>query len=94
MTEVTWHTHPLFSQYNFVCTQLLSFVQLFVTPWAVACQAPLFMKFSRQEYWRELPFPLPVDFPDPGIKPLYPMSPALGGDSISLSHLGSPFSQY
>ena len=32
--------------------QLLSCVQLFVTPWTVACQAPLSMEFSRQEYWR------------------------------------------
>ena len=34
-----------------------SHVQLFATPWAVACQAPLSMKFSRQEYWSGLPFP-------------------------------------
>ena len=39
------------------------------TPWAVACQAPLSMGFSRQEYWSELPFPSPGDLPDPGIKP-------------------------
>ena len=31
----------------------------FVTPWTVTCQAPLFMGFSRQEYWRGLPFPSP-----------------------------------
>ena len=30
-----------------------------VTPWTVACQAPLFMGFSRQEYWSGLPFPSP-----------------------------------
>ena len=29
------------------------------TPWTVACQAPLFMGFSRQEYWSGLPFPSP-----------------------------------
>ena len=29
-------------------------------PWTVACQAPLFMGFSRQEYWSELPFPSSV----------------------------------
>ena len=34
------------------CTQSLSCVWLFVTPWTVACQAPLSMGFSRQEYWR------------------------------------------
>ena len=35
----------------------LSHVQLFVTPWTVAYQAPLSMEFSRQEYWSGLPFP-------------------------------------
>ena len=30
------------------------------TPWTVACQAPLSMGFSRQEYWSGLPFPSPV----------------------------------
>ena len=38
---------------------VLSHVQLFVTPWTVAYQAPLSMEFSRQEYWSELPFPSP-----------------------------------
>ena len=41
---------------------------LFATPWTVVCQAPLFMKFSRQEHWNGLPFPFPGDFPDPAIK--------------------------
>ena len=41
-------------------------VWLLATPWTVACQAPLSMDFSRQEYWSGLPFPLPVDLPDPG----------------------------
>ena len=45
-------------------------------PWAVACQAPLSMEFSRQEYWSRLPFPTPGDLPDPEIKH---MSPALAG---------------
>ena len=47
----------------------LSRVQLFVTPWIAAHQAPLSMRFSMQEYWSGLPFPSPGDFPDPGIKP-------------------------
>ena len=59
--------------------QLLSHVQLFVTLWTVAHQAPLSMGFSRQEYWRELPFPSPGDFPNPGIKS---GSPALRADSL------------
>ena len=37
----------------------LSCVRLFVTPWTVAHQAPLSMRFSRQEYWSGLPFPTP-----------------------------------
>ena len=54
----------------------LSWVQLFVTPWTVTCQTPLFMGFSKQDYWSGLPFPPPGDFPDSGIKP---MSPILAG---------------
>ena len=52
---------------------------LFATPWTVACQAPLSMEFSRQEYWSEYPFPSPGDLPNPGIKP---RSPALQADSL------------
>ena len=42
------------------------------TPWTVACQAPLSMGFSRQEYWSGLLFPSPGDLPNPGIKPTSP----------------------
>ena len=35
---------------------MLSHVPLFATPWTIARQAPLFMEFSRQEYWSGLPF--------------------------------------
>ena len=45
-----------------------SCVRPFVTLWTIACQAPLSMGFSRQEYWSNLPFPTPVDLPDPGIE--------------------------
>jgi len=48
-------------------------------PMNVACQAPLSMAFSRQEYWSGLPFPPPEDLPDSGIKPMSLMSPALAG---------------
>ena len=57
---------------------MLSCVQFFVTSWTVARQAPLSMRFTRQEYWSELPFLPPGDLPDPGIKP---ESPALQRDS-------------
>ena len=52
----------------------------FETPWTVACQAPLSMGFSRQEYWRGLPFPSPGDLPDPGIEARYP---AVQADSLT-----------
>ena len=53
----------------------------FATPWTVACQAPLSMGFSRQEYWSGLPLPSPGELPDPGIKP---KSPALQADSFTI----------
>ena len=45
-----------------------SHVRLFVAPWTVARQAPLSMRFSRQEYWSGLQFPFPGDLPNPGIE--------------------------
>ena len=65
----------------------LSCVRLFVTPWTVACQAPLSMGFSRQEYWSGLPFPSPGDLPSPGIEP---GSPALEGDALTSEPPGKP----
>ena len=56
-----------------------SHVQLLVTLWTVACQAPLSMIFSKQEYWSGLPSPPPGDLPDPRSKPVSLMSPALAG---------------
>ena len=58
-----------------------------VTPWTVACQAPLSMGFSRQEYWSRLPFPSPGDLPNPGIEP---GSPALQADSLPNELQGKP----
>ena len=46
-----------------------SHVRLSETLWIIACQAPLSMGFSRQEYWSGLPCPPPGVFPNPGIKP-------------------------
>ena len=47
----------------------LSRVQLCVILWTVACQAPLSMRFSRQEYWTGLPCLPPGDLLNPGIEP-------------------------
>ena len=51
----------------------------FSTPWTRACQAPLSMEFSRQEYCSGLPCLSPGDLPDSGIEP---GSPALQADSL------------
>ena len=59
--------------------KMLSRVRLAATPRTVAYQAPPSVRFSRQEYWSELPFPSPGELPDPGIKP---KSPALQKDSL------------
>ena len=47
----------------------LSCVRLLATPWTVAHQAPPSMRFSRQEYWSELPWFLQVIFPTQGSNP-------------------------
>ena len=54
-------------------------------PMDSACQAPLSMEFSRQEYWSGLPCPPPGDLPDPGIEPMSLMSPALAGRFLTTS---------
>ena len=58
-----------------------------MTPWTVACQAPLSMEFSRQEYWNGLPFPSPGDLPSAVIEP---GSPALQADSLPSEPPGKP----
>ena len=59
----------------------------FVTPWTVACQAPLSMAFLRQEYWSGLPFPPAGDFPSSGIEP---WSPALADIFFTAEPPGKP----
>ena len=66
-------------------------VRFFVTLWAVACQAPLSMGFSRQEYWRGLSWPPPGDLPNPKIEPMSPVSPALASRFLPAEPLGKPF---
>ena len=62
-------TSPEFKNYDKVKVKSLSRVWLFAIPWTVVYQASLSMGFSRQEYWRGVPFPSPGDLPDPGIEP-------------------------
>ena len=74
-----------------VHVSVLSRVQLFVTPWTVACQAPVSMEFSRQEYWSGLVFPSPGNLPNLGIEPV---CPALQVGSLLLSNRDGPEFMY
>ena len=69
----------LFLQKVKVKCKSLRCVQIFVTAWTVACQSPLSMGSSRQEYWSGSPFPSSGDLSDPGIET---RSPVLQADSL------------
>ena len=62
----------------------------FETPWTVARQATLFMRFPRQEYWSGLPFPPLGDLPNPGTEPVSPCLLHWHAEPLLLSHRGSP----
>ena len=70
-------------------------VWLFVTPWTIPHEAPVSLRFSRQEHWSGLPCPPPGNLPDPGIEPASLTSPALAGRFLLASraskavHMGS-----
>ena len=57
------------------------------TPWTVACQAPLSMERSRQEYCSVLPVPPPGDLPYPRMEPT---SPALASGFLTTEPPGKP----
>ena len=67
---------------------MLSHVQLFKIPWTLACQIPLSIQFSWQEYWSGLLFPSPGDLLNTGMET---GSPALQADSLPSEPQGSPF---
>ena len=74
-----------------LCTTVIYFALCTTTvmynSWIVACQDPISMEFSRQNYWSGLPFPSPRDLPDSGIEP---GSPALQADSLLSEPPGKP----
>ena len=76
---------PFHNQKEVVC--VLSGVRLFATLWSVARQAPLSMRFSRQEYWSGLHFLLQGIFPTQGSNPT---SPALAGGLFTTEPAGKP----
>ena len=63
----------------------------FATPWTAACQPPLSMRFSRQEYWSGLPFPSPGHLPNWGIEPTSFMSPAFAGRFFTAAPPWKPY---
>ena len=70
--------------------------QLFVIQWTIACQAPLSMGFSRQEYWSGLPCSPPGDLPDPGIEPCGFFNRSCTGrqGSLPLAPPGKPMKEH
>ena len=58
-------TYVYIHLYTCVCVQSLRHIQLFAILWTVACQDPLSMGFSRQEYWSGLPISFPGDLSNP-----------------------------
>ena len=68
----------------------LSRVWLIATPWTAACQAPLSVEFSRQEYWSGSPSPTPGDLRYPGIEATSPVSCALVGEFFTTEPPGKP----
>ena len=81
------HVHFICAKSLHLCPSLQMDTNLFQI-WTVASQAPLSMRFSRQECWSGLPFISPGALPDPGVKPTSPVTPASQEDSYLLSHQG------
>ena len=84
----TFLTSILEDQRHVECVVLLCSVAqscLTAIPWTVAHQAPLFLGFSRPEYWSGLPGLPPGDLPNPGIQLLSLMSLAWAGRFFTIS---------
>ena len=80
--------HSSFDRHLEVKVKSPSHVWLSATPWTVAYQVPLSMRFSRQEYRSGLPLPSPGDLSDPGIEP---RSPALQAEALLPKPPGKPY---
>ena len=78
----------------YVCICVFSHIQLFVTPGTTACQAPLYMELSKQEYWSKLPFPTPGALPAPRIESEILHHLHWQADCLPQSHWESPGKVY
>ena len=81
------YSKPVFLCICSVCVRVSQSCPTLVTPWTIAHQAPLSMKFFRQEHWSELPLSSAGDLPNPGMEPRYP---ALQADSLPSEPPGKP----
>ena len=63
-----------------------------VHAWSGEHQAPLSMRFPRQEYWSGLSFPSPGDLPDSGIKLMSPACPAFADRFFTIEPCEKPLS--
>ena len=68
-----------------ICTSYCDVVVVVFQPLSRVCQAALFMRFSRREYWSRLPFPPPGELHDPRIEHAFLVSPALAGRFFTTS---------
>ena len=76
--------HLVFENKVFIYVHVCSVVSNFASPQTIACQDFFSVPgVAQEEYWSGLLFPSPGYLPKPGIKPV---SPALTGDSLLLSH--------
>ena len=82
--KLSWHC--LLIGYVLACVlSRFNCVWLCATTWTAACQAPLSMGFSREEYWSRLPCPPPGDLSNPGIESVTLTSLVLVGEFFSTS---------
>ena len=73
-----------------VCVYVCPVMSDSATPWTAACQAPMSMGFSRQDFWSGLLFPLPGDLPNPETELESLVSPAVTGRFLTTVSLGKP----
>ena len=91
---ILWLDSSFFINEEHACVlSYFSCVGLFVTLWTVACQAPLAMGFSRQEYWSGLPCPPPGELLDSGIELASLESPSPTGRFFTSEPLGKPINE-
>ena len=87
------HSSSEWGKGRFNIQYVLTCLRFFVAPWRVVHQAPLSMEFSRQEYWRGLPFPFPEDLLNLRNEPTSLASPALAGEFFTTRATWNGYSQ-